>query len=55
MICDNCKKDSDLWMKIRDGRILCPDCYENRKGVIRGFTIFIVTMLAILVVSIIKL
>lgn len=55
MICSNCKEDSDLWVRLKDDRILCPKCYENRKGVVRGFVIFIVVMLAILVVSIAKL
>lgn len=48
MICDNCKEDSDLWVRLKDDRILCLKCYENRKGVIRGLVIFIVLMLAIL-------
>ena len=52
MICDSCKQDTDLWIKISDGRKLCEDCFEKRKGVIRGFFIFIVLMTALVVIGI---
>jgi hypothetical protein len=52
MICDNCKQETDLWVKVTGDKKICVDCFEKRKGVIRGLAIFILLMLGLLIFGI---